>query len=36
MRMHFRIHVKDELRWISGQDEYADGMKFFTFQMMAI
>ena len=25
-RMHFRTHVKDELRGISGQDEYADGM----------
>jgi arylsulfatase len=24
--MHFRTHVKDELRGISGQDEYADGM----------
>jgi arylsulfatase len=25
-RMHFRTHVKDELRGIAGQDEYADGM----------
>lgn len=25
-RMHFRTHVKDELRGISGQNEYADGM----------
>ena len=25
-RMHFRTHVKDALRGISGQDEYADGM----------
>lgn len=25
-RMHYRTHVKDELRGISGQDEYADGM----------
>ena len=25
-RMHFRTHDKDELRGISGQDEYADGM----------
>ena len=25
-RMHFRTHVKAELRGISGQDEYADGM----------
>jgi arylsulfatase len=25
-RMHFRTHVKDDLRGISGQDEYADGM----------
>ena len=25
-RMHFRTHIKDELRGISGQDEYADGM----------
>jgi arylsulfatase A-like enzyme len=25
-RMHFRTHVKSELRGISGQDEYADGM----------
>lgn len=25
-RMHFVTHVKDELRGISGQDEYADGM----------
>ena len=25
-RMHFRTHVKDEHRGISGQDEYADGM----------
>jgi arylsulfatase len=25
-RMHFRTHVKDELRGISGQDEYGDGM----------
>ena len=25
-RMHFRTHVKPELRGISGQDEYADGM----------
>jgi arylsulfatase len=25
-RMHFRTHVKDEMRGISGQDEYADGM----------
>ncbi len=25
-RMHFRTHVRDELRGISGQDEYADGM----------
>ncbi len=24
--MHFRTHVKAELRGISGQDEYADGM----------
>jgi arylsulfatase len=24
--MHFRTHVKDELRGISGQDEYSDGM----------
>ena len=24
--MHFRTHVKEELRGISGQDEYADGM----------
>jgi hypothetical protein len=23
-RMHFRTHVKDELRGISGQDEYSD------------
>jgi arylsulfatase len=25
-RMHFRTHVKDGLRGISGQDEYSDGM----------
>ena len=25
-RMHFRTHVKDDLRGISGQDEYSDGM----------
>ena len=25
-RMHFRTHVKSELRGISGQDEYSDGM----------
>ena len=25
-RMHFRTHVKDELRGTSGQNEYADGM----------
>jgi arylsulfatase len=25
-RMHFRTYVKEELRGISGQDEYADGM----------
>ena len=25
-RMHFRTYVKDELRGISGQDEYSDGM----------
>jgi arylsulfatase A-like enzyme len=25
-RMHFHTHVKDELRGISGQDEYGDGM----------
>jgi arylsulfatase len=25
-RMHFRTHVKPEIRGISGQDEYADGM----------
>jgi arylsulfatase len=25
-RIHFRTHVKEELRGISGQDEYADGM----------
>ncbi len=25
-RMHFRTHVKDELRGISGQNEYGDGM----------
>lgn len=25
-RMHFRTHVKEELRGISGQDEYADAM----------
>ena len=25
-RMHFRTHVKPELRGISGQDEYADGV----------
>jgi len=25
-RMHFRTHVKKELRGVSGQDEYADGM----------
>ena len=25
-RMHFRTHVKEELRGVSGQDEYADGM----------
>jgi len=25
-RMHFRTHVKDELRGISGQDEYSDAM----------
>jgi len=25
-RMHFRTHVKEELKGISGQDEYADGM----------
>jgi arylsulfatase len=25
-RMHFRTHVKEENRGISGQDEYADGM----------
>lgn len=25
-RMHFRTHVKDSLRGVSGQDEYADGM----------
>ncbi|MCD4730120.1 MAG: arylsulfatase [Bacteroidales bacterium] len=25
-RMHFRTHVKHELRGISGQDEYAEGM----------
>ena len=25
-RMHFRTHVKDELRGISGQDAYSDGM----------
>ena len=26
-RMHFRTHVKEEHRGISGQDEYADGME---------
>jgi hypothetical protein len=25
-RMHFRTHVKPQLRGISGQDEYSDGM----------
>ncbi len=25
-RMHFRTHVKEEMRGISGQDEYGDGM----------
>jgi arylsulfatase len=25
-RMHFRTHVKESMRGISGQDEYADGM----------
>jgi len=25
-RMHFRTHVKEELRGVSGQDEYSDGM----------
>lgn len=25
-RMHFRTHVKDEHRGVSGQDEYSDGM----------
>jgi arylsulfatase len=25
-RMHFRVHVKEELTGISGQDEYGDGM----------
>ena len=25
-RMHFRTHVKEEMRGISGQDEYSDGM----------
>ena len=25
-RMHFRTHVKEEHRGISGQDEYSDGM----------
>ena len=25
-RMHFRTHVKEQLRGISGQDEYSDGM----------
>jgi arylsulfatase len=25
-RMHFRTHVKDDLRGVSGQDEYSDGM----------
>ncbi|MDD7983801.1 arylsulfatase [Lentisphaera marina] len=25
-RMHFRTHVKEELKGISGQDEYGDGM----------
>jgi len=25
-RMHYRTHVKDELRGISGQNEYSDGM----------
>src|SRR5210317_318569 len=25
-RMHFRTHVQDEMRGISGQDEYSDGM----------
>tara|TARA_Y100000758_G_scaffold295498_1_gene253551 strand:+ start:1 stop:1053 length:1053 start_codon:yes stop_codon:yes gene_type:complete len=25
-RMHFRTHVKDELRGVSGQNEYGDGM----------
>ncbi len=25
-RMHFRTHVKEKLRGISGQDEYSDGM----------
>jgi arylsulfatase len=25
-RMHFRTHVKQELRGVSGQDEYSDGM----------
>ena len=25
-RMHFRTHVKDEMRGVSGQDEYSDGM----------
>lgn len=25
-RMHFRTHVKEELRGISGQDQYSDGM----------
>lgn len=25
-RMHFRTHVKKELRGVSGQDEYSDGM----------
>ncbi|CAN0604598.1 unnamed protein product, partial [Ectocarpus sp. 12 AP-2014] len=25
-RMHFRTHIKDEIRGISGQDEYSDAM----------
>ncbi|MEM7743085.1 MAG: arylsulfatase [Pseudomonadota bacterium] len=25
-RMHFRTHVKEEMRGVSGQDEYSDGM----------
>jgi len=25
-RMHFRTHVKEQLRGVSGQDEYSDGM----------